>query len=237
MMIETVKISAKGVSGRIIDEMLSIMQEYYVNIDRPKFLSDLRGKEWAILLKDNDKLCGFSTVKLFNYTFKGKDVHVSFSGDTIIRKEYWRSFALPLAWGRLMFSILEEDPDRELYWLLTSKGYKTYRFLPVFFKKYYPSCLKTNFCEMDVKDLLKSIAKDVFGDRIDGQKMILKAQKGSQRLKKGVADIDDVKRKNIHIRFFEKVNPGHIDGDELICFARIHENNLIPNILRRLRNG
>ena len=48
------------------------------------------------------------------------------------------SLALPVAWGRLMLSLEEVGAGQHLYWLLTSKGYKTYRFLPVFFNEFYP---------------------------------------------------------------------------------------------------
>ena len=94
-------------------------------------------KQWVILLYDQSRLCGFSTQVLFDFPHENRDDKILFSGDTIIDKCRWGSLALPVAWGRLMLS-LESRPHGELYWLLTSKGYKTYRFLPVFFHEFYP---------------------------------------------------------------------------------------------------
>ena len=222
-MIETATVQVVDITEKQVHDMFAMMQEYYENVGREDFLKDLGEKRWIILLRDSEDLCGFSTLKTFHHAYGDKVVRVAFSGDTVIRREFWHSFALPVAWGRLMLSILEEDPEKELHWLLTAKGYRTYRFLPVFFRQFYPSCLQEGAERM--KDLLISIAQEAFGPRFNKKRMILKARPGSQRLKQGVGDINEVKRKNMHIRFFEKSNPGHVQGDELVCIARFHENN------------
>ena len=41
-------------------------------------------------------------------------------------------------WGGLALSLIDERPGAELYWFLIAKGYKTYRFLPVFFRSSIP---------------------------------------------------------------------------------------------------
>lgn len=60
-----------------------------------------------------------------------------YSGDTIIRPAYWGTPELPRSWIK---TVLEKSADmpQPLYWLLISSGYKTYRFLTVFYKEFYP---------------------------------------------------------------------------------------------------
>jgi len=224
--------SVVDLSEKHMHDMLSIMQAYYCNVTRDQFLEDLGEKEWVILLWENDSICGFSTQMLFNHDFDGHQIQVIFSGDTVIRKNYRRSLALPVAWGRLMLLILSEHPDRELYWLLTSKGYKTYRFLPVFFREFYPSCV--NEAPAFEKMLLRSLGRRKFGGRFDSKLGIIRASEGSQYVRPGVADITEIRGRDEHVAFFEKANPGHAKGDELVCIARCHEDNLKPFILRRL---
>jgi hypothetical protein len=36
------------------------------------------------------------------------------------------------------------------------------------------------------------------------------------------------------VEFFQKLNPGHAQGDELVCLARFHPDNLTPYIRRQL---
>ncbi|MDJ0694121.1 hypothetical protein [Mastigocoleus sp. MO_188.B34] len=31
-----------------------------------------------------------------------------------------------------------------------------------------------------------------------------------------------------HIEFFDRMNPGHLNGDELVCLTEISETNLTP---------
>ena len=54
------------------------------------FHRDLNNKDWIILLRDeHDRLQGFSTLALYETEFNGKPISVVYSGDTIIRREYW----------------------------------------------------------------------------------------------------------------------------------------------------
>ena len=157
---------------------------------------------------------------------------VLFSGDTVIEKSHWGSMALPVAWGRLMLSLLEKHPGTDLYWLLTSKGYKTYRFLPVFFQKFQP-CYNAEPAAFE-KELLQSLGIQRFGKRYDPACGILRAEPGNQRLKEGIAELDDRRLRDPHVAFFQQRNPGHTQGDELVCLARFNPDNLNPYIRRQL---
>ena len=115
-----------------VERMYALMQRYYINVNRKQFIKDLTEKEYVISLNHNGILRGFSTWMTLHHKTQGNNVNIIFSGDTIIEKDYWGSLALPLAWGSLMLATLEQNPRQKLYWLMTSKGYKTYRYLPVF---------------------------------------------------------------------------------------------------------
>jgi hypothetical protein len=170
---------------------------------------------------------------LIPYQIQDRKINIIFSGDTIIDKNYWHSLALPISWGRLMLSTLSQYPDSELYWLLTSKGYKTYRFLPIFFREFYPTFTRnTPSFETAV---MNSFASYKFGDRYNRSTGILTAATGAQKLAPGVADITEIRRKDGHIVFFERMNPNHARGDELVCLARCQSQNINPFILRYLK--
>jgi len=215
-----------------ITQMCRLMQAHYEGVTERQFAADLNAKQWAILLRDQGCLCGFSTQVLFDHVFEGGVIKVLFSGDTVIDKRHWGSMALPVAWGRLMLSLLAAQPGVDFYWLLTSKGYKTYRFLPVFFREFQP-CYNAGptACQ---KELLRSIALHRFGTRYDTSVGILRAEPGNQRLREGVAELDSRRLRDPHVAFFQQLNPGHPRGDELVCLARFHPDNLNPYIRRQL---
>jgi hypothetical protein len=213
-------------------QMCRLMQAHYEGVTEHQFTADLEAKQWVILLRHDCQLCGFSTQVAFEHVVDGTAVRILFSGDTVIEKSHWGSLALPVAWGRLMLALLADRPGTSLYWLLTSKGYKTYRFLPVFFREFHPCyCLETPPFE---KNLLQSVAVRQFGSRYDPATRILRAKPGDQRLRDGIADLDNHRLRDPHVAFFQKQNPGHACGDELVCLARFHPENLKPYIRRQL---
>ena len=51
------------------------------------------------------------------------------------------------------------------------------------------------------------------------------------------ADLDAPRPKDPHDRFFRRVNPGWVSGDELVCLTRVHRDNLTPAGRRILRQA
>lgn len=218
-------------AGRL-PEMLDLMDSHYEGVTAAGLRADLAAKDRVILLTQGDALCGFSTQVQFDHEFRGRRVRVVFSGDTIIDRRHWGSSALALAWGRMMLDLLAREPATELYWLLTSKGYKTYRFLTVFFRRFEPGLGQEP--DAAAHALLDDLASARFGPRYDAARGILAADPDAQRLRPGVAELDDRRLRDPQVAFFQQRNPGHAKGDELVCLARFLPDNLQPYILRQL---
>ena len=123
-----------------IDEMFDLMQRYYEHVTRSGFLADLAEKQWVIMLTDlqTGALHGFSTQKLLEVEAGGAPIRALFSGDTIVSRDRWGERALVCTWAQLALSLMDRHAPGPLYWFLISKGYKTYRFLPLFFREFYP---------------------------------------------------------------------------------------------------
>src|SRR5689334_8795057 len=117
------------------EAMFALMDRYYENITPASFATDLAEKQWVILLLDpqSGEVCGFSTQVLLDAAIAGRPIKALFSGDTIVARDRWGDPALAHVWGRLALSLIDALPETDLYWFLISKGYKTYRFLPLFF--------------------------------------------------------------------------------------------------------
>lgn len=232
MKIESSIVRVKDLSSTLYVSMLGLMQDYYENVTPEQFEADLQKKDVVIVLRAGEEICGFSTQVLHEHTFRGEEILVLYSGDTIIAAKHRNSMALPIAGGRMMLAILKDNPGKPLYWLLTSKGYKTYKFLPVFFKEYYPS-LQNNVSEAE-KRLMKEFCGQFFQEKFDSENWLIKADSGDQVLNLQDGEINEQRRKDPLIAFFEQRNPGHLSGDELVCFARFHQENLKPYIWKQL---
>ncbi len=215
-------------------EMYDLFKKYYDLTTFKNFKHDLDKKNWVVVLKDVEcqHIIGFSTLAFYTSTLDSKPIGVLYSGDTIIDKEYWGTPELPKHWLKTALEVGKKYPE-PLYWFLISSGYKTYRFLPVLFKEYYPRC------EMDTpKDsqrILDHLAKERFGEDYHQAQGVVRFSNGATPLKEGIADIKPNRLQDDHIKFFLEKNPGHTNGDELVCLTVIHENNFTRAGKRMIR--
>ncbi len=206
-------------------EMFRLMDRHYAGVRRDVFESDLAEKTWVIQVRNvaTGELCGFSTQMILNAALDGAPIKALFSGDTIIDPQYWGDHSLIQAGGRLAMSLIDDLPGVELYWFLISAGYKTYRFLPIFFREFFPR----------FDQAIPPRAQQVI-DMLAGQKLpkgydratgVIRAGAGTYRLREGVADVTESRMQDPHVRFFVSRNPGHACGDELCCLARLSKAN------------
>lgn len=207
------------------EQMFALLQRFFHGVTRPGFDRDLAEKEWAILLKDGPKgeIRGFSTLMSYDSEWARSPVRVLFSGDTIIHPDYWGETVLPRLWARLVFRLAAETPQTKTFWFLISSGYKTYRFLPVYFRKFHPSCDRPTPPAM--KGLLDAVALRKFPEEYEPATGIVRLS-ASTPLKKGVAEVTPARHRDPHVAFFLGANPEYGTGDELACLTEISPDNL-----------
>ena len=122
-----------------IAQLYALYQTYYGGTTPELFSRDLQEKDQILILQDNQTPIGFTTLKIIHNQHQNQPIRAIFSGDTIIHHQYWGSQTLPLAWCELVGKIQAQEPHIPLYWLLIVKGDRTYRYLNVFSKQYYPN--------------------------------------------------------------------------------------------------
>ena len=213
------------------DRIYFLMSCYYKNMSRSVFDNDLTEKKWVILLKDEEEIIqGFTALVKIEAEIEKKKTAIIFSGDTIIHKIFWGSNLMHKLWGRLVFGMALEQHQTDYYWILISKGYKTYRFLPVYFKEFYPRYnMPTPVFE---KKLIDWFGAYKYPDYYRSDKGLIIFDNPRDYLSEGVADITQSRLKDPHVSFFAEVNSGHVKGDELVCIARLTKENIKPYVIR-----
>lgn len=200
-----------------IYQMYSIYSKYYENTKWRIFLFDLSKKSGAFIIrrKDNKRVVGFSTVVNYPMTTNNKNSIGVFSGDTIIEKEYWGTRVLQVSFYKYMINLKLKNPTKNIYWLLISKGFKTYLLMSNNFEKYYPNAVDKHG---ELSQVVDKYCEELFPDYYNKEERILDFGHRYQALKEGVADIDENMLSNhINISFFEKRNPQWRRGTELPC--------------------
>ncbi|MCC6457032.1 MAG: hypothetical protein IT328_18895 [Caldilineaceae bacterium] len=218
-------VARAALSPATVDEMVQLFSEHYDLVCPEHFRRDLAQKDQVVLLREERQgtLQGFSTLAVYTTTAQGRKVGVVYSGDTIIRPAFWGTPALPSVWIKRVLALAAQLPQ-PVYWLLISSGYKSYRFLPVFYREFYPRYDCPTPPEQQA--ILDELAQQRFGAQYDAASGVVRFVSGATPLRPGVADVSEERQRNPHIRFFLARNPGHAQGDELVCLTRIAWENL-----------
>jgi hypothetical protein len=214
--------------------MLALLDAHFDGVSPAQFHRDLDAKDWVLRIVRDDALVGFSTLRAWATTHAGRAIHVISSGDTIMSPDAWGSPALARGWIALVRSIQATQPSARWYWLLLSSGFRTYRFLPVFWRRFCPR--HDAEPSPDEQDLLAALARAEYGDAYDEAAGVVRFKR-PHRLRPHLAAIPARREDDPHVRFFLARNPGHARGDELVCLADIGDANLTAAGERMVRRG
>lgn len=198
-------------------QMHGVFIKYYNNADFETFVSDINKKHYVLIITDrqNGNIVGFSTLAIFDLQYKGKKAYGIFSGDTILEKQYWGSRRWQVTWALFFLKLKLKSPMTPFFWLLISKGYKTYLLLANNFIHYYP---RVDHEDHDLARVVDTYCEDLYPEYYRKEEKILDFGDQYQNLKDGVAEIiDDLKSTQPKIQFFEEKNPEWRRGTELPC--------------------
>jgi hypothetical protein len=207
-----------------VAQMYKLFLQQFEEISLQDFTRDLRQKNWLLLLSlDDGVLAGFSSIHVYQATVAGRSMLVAFSGDTVVDASTWRDSALSYYWmGAIDYLRRKHQADR-IYWFLLVSGYRTYRFLPVYSQSFYPRFDQQT--PADVQRVMDTLALQRYGEHYDAAAGVVRLEVPAI-LREPFRGIPVHRLKDPHIAFFAERNPGHLSGDELVCFAEISEDKL-----------
>ncbi len=215
--------------------MFKLFDRFFDGAGRGRFEADLEEKNWALLLEQRDAgLCGFTTLHFYRAVHRGEALNVVYSGDTIVAPEAWGSSVLSSAWIAAVKRLHNQRPAARLMWLLIASGYRTYRFLPVFWREFFPRHDRP--ASPETGELMERLASERFAGAYDPATGIVRLAE-PQVLARELRGIPAERLKNPHVAFFDRANPGHARGDELVCLTELADHNLTPAGLRMVRRG
>ncbi len=202
-----------------IAEMFALMERHYEAVEADAFRADLARKDEVVMLRDGEgRLCGFTTIA-WNPCGELPEGDVIFSGDTVIAREHWGTQELVKGFCRRAGE-RKAGSEKTLYWFLISKGHRTYRYLPLFARRFHPHPERQ---EPVLEALSDKVARVLFGDAWKADEGVIRFPRSAGHLRKGIAAAPE---RNVWADFFMERNPGHADGEELVCMAEMSVENL-----------
>jgi hypothetical protein len=203
--------------------MFGLLSRHFSGVTSEEFARDLAEKDMALLLESDSHLVGFSTLMAYTTDFEGERINVIYSGDTIVAPEAWGTTALPRAWVAGVGALRSTLPPGRCFWLLLTSGFRTYRFLPVFWRVFYP-CFESPTTTI-AQRMLDQLAGQRFGSQFDRKLGVVRFTH-PQRLRHDLQEVPRARSRDSHIAFFLSRNPGHENGDELVCLTELCPENL-----------
>lgn len=217
------KISELSASDK--DSMYHLYDTYYAGGNPAIFNKDLDAKDYAVLLKNgNGTIQGFSTLTIYDDYHQDLPVRVIYSGDTIIGKAYWGKNEFAPVWLRFVGHVKAQAPDVPLYWLLIVKGHRTYRYLSLFSKEYYPRHGADT--PPDYQHLMHHLASGRFGDAYDPASGLVCFPAPRSFLREELVPIPPKDKARADVQLFLAKNPGYVNGDELLCLCKLEPDYL-----------
>ncbi|NSX53787.1 hypothetical protein [Parasulfitobacter algicola] len=229
-------IPKESFTDQLICGLFDIYRKYYNPADLDVFHRDFNEKAWVIILSDPlGKLCGFSTIDTWLQPSKFGPIRILYSGDTVIERDHWGQQILPFSWIEHAGSVKRAAPDIPLYWLLISKGHRTFRYLPAFTYSYYP----TPDCATppDIVDLITAVGHTKFSNTYDPNTGLVRPKDCASGLLESFDGLDPGAHNNKYVRFFLEKNPDFAKGDELLCLCELSHDNLKPMARKQFEKG
>lgn len=224
----------KDISSGDKEKLFQLFSRYYESINYEKFLKDFESKDDVIILKckQDQFIRGFSTLKVMSFSENNKIRIGIFSGDTIIDENFWGATALTFEFFKYVLNVKKKNLFKDVFWLLISKGFKTYLLLANNFQTYYPRYDKET--PKEVQKFMDLSWQELYPKDYSMEKKILTTANKYDRLKDHVAKIGSNELANPKIAFFQKLNPNWKAGDELCCVGRVDLGLVIRNSSRTL---
>jgi hypothetical protein len=216
-------VSRSELTADDLAEMYRLLTQHFEGVTIEQFHRDTAEKNWVVLIERSEQLVGFSTILAYETSFEGASLSVIYSGDTIVAPEAWNASTLPRAWIESVVKLRQLYPCGPYVWLLITSGFRTYRFLPVFWREFYPQCdsLTPPYCQR----LTDQLAAERFDRQYDAATGVVRFAK-PQRLRGTLAEIPTGRMADPHVAFFASRNPGYAQGDDLVCLTELAPSNL-----------
>jgi len=210
--------------------MASLYLANYDGSSESIFFHDLARKDEVLLVTNEDQVVGFTTLRYFGREWNGRPIRVVYSGDTIVDRRHWGQQALAFDWIAHIGTLKQQRPELPLYWFLLVKGHRTFRYLPLFGKTFYPHW---KVDRSDLRPLADLLALEMFPRDYNPATGVVEFRESRGHLKSEIALPTAEEQARADVRYFLERNPGYRRGHELVCICELETHNMKP-LTRRL---
>lgn len=205
----------------------------YVDTDRPLFEEKLRAlPEVGLWRVRGGPLIGLVSFEVHPAEWEGRTSTIIFTSSVVIEERY-RKRGLVIKTGlRILLREKLRRPWRPAFWFFDTFSYKSYLLLPRNLREFWPR--RERPTPPAVTRFIHHLARRRYGADWNEATGVVNTS-GKKRLLPTTAPLDVASVTDPDVRFFDTANPGHRDGDMLVCIAPLTVGNLLGATLRIFR--
>ncbi|MEO8061350.1 MAG: hypothetical protein ABI821_01240 [Pseudomonadota bacterium] len=235
--VQTSVLSTTAISPAEWDDIWALTSEFF-DVERDYAEAELRKRQSVALFRMNGALLGMAAVDINPTRFRGRRLAVISTTHVLIR-ENWRGRNLIQKLGvRMYLRARLRYPLRPIYWFFDTFSYKSYLLLPRNFHTYWPRHDQPT--PEPRAALIDQLAKLTYGPAWRPARG-LAVRSGQKRLRETAAPLVLRADASPDLQFFARMNPGHAEGDMLVCLCPLTLSNWLSVarkvIERRARRG
>lgn len=218
-----------SLTSRELDEIWTVTDRY-VETERPIYEAKLRALPQVGLWRTRSgELIGLVSLDVYRVEWQGRSSVIFFTSSVVIDARF-RGRNLVLRTGlRAYFHEKLRRPWERAFWFFDTFSYKSYLILPRNLAEFWPR--RDRQTPPEIARFIGFLAARRYGDDWSPATGVVQ-RSGHKRLRAATAPIDETQRADPDVRFFENANPGHEDGDMLVCLVPLSLWNLGRAVLR-----
>jgi len=202
------------------DDIWALTAEFY-DIERDYAEAEIRRRQRVALFRMNGALLGMASLEVYPAEFRGRRIAV-ISTTHVLLRENWRGRNLLQRLGlRTFLATRLRYPLRPIYWFFDTFSYKSYLLLPRNFTQFWPRLFTAT--PEPAAALIDQLATAAYGPAWRPARGVV-VRSGQKRLRAESAPLP-ADGENPDIGFFARANPGHAEGDMLVCLCPLTLRN------------
>lgn len=228
--VSTIVLPTRKLTAALWDEIWALTQEFY-DVERDYAEAELRRRQYIALFKMNGALLGMASIEIHPSRFRGRRLIALHTTHVLIR-ENWRGRNLIQKLGfRTFLATRLRFPLRPIYWFFDTFSYKSYLLLPRNFRRFWPRHDEPT--PEPHTALIDQLATHLYGPAWRPSRGIA-VRSGQKRLRAATAPLALTADSSPDLRYFAAANPGHAEGDMLVCLCPLTFGNWLSVARRAL---
>jgi hypothetical protein len=212
------------------DEIWSLIQRFY-DAERG-YVEELLRHHGSIALfraARGGALVGVTALDVYPAIYDERHIIVIFTSHVMLDEAYRGQNLLQRLGWRTFLGARRRFPFLPVYWFFDSFSYKSYLLLPRNFRDFWPR--RDRATPPWEKGLMNHLAIQMYRDAWQPALGIVR-HSGHKRLRPETAPLQGAFASDPDLAFYVRANPGHAEGDMLVCLCPLTLRNLVTLGLR-----